>query len=171
MPEEIEWKERSGKRDLSYSIWHRKTCGRHLYCIDIDAVEYCPRCNEPLALIELAVDIGQEHKSTVVMANLAKKAGVPAYLVFYAKDASDSIQSFRVSQEYPRMTDERQMTPFEYQMFLCSLRYRHKCYKTAPDLMEDMLRSLAHFALALDTECGDDFVQAALLFLETWCPF
>ena len=171
MPEEIEWKERSGKRDLSYSIWHRKTGGRHLYSIDIDAVEYCLRCKEPLALIELAVDIGQEHKSTVVMTNLAKKAGVPAYLVFYTKDASDSIQSFRVSQRYPRKTEEKQMTTFEYQMFLCSLRYRHKCYKAAPSLMEDMLKSLAHFALALDKKYEDDFVQTALHFLETWRPF
>ena len=63
-------KERYGKRDLTYSSWHRpesisrfleKRYAYNLDFIDLDAIEYCHFCKEPLALIELAQDVGQSY--------------------------------------------------------------------------------------------------------------
>ena len=77
--------ERTGRRDLTYSSWHRGIepyTQSNLPYVDLDAVEYCRKCDEPLALVELAQDVGQEFKATTVMRKLAAKAGLPAYLVF-----------------------------------------------------------------------------------------
>jgi len=69
--------ERFGTRDLTYSGWHRtdstkRYIGREkayeLSYIDIDAVEYCRICCQPLLLIELARDVGQKHKNHTVEA-------------------------------------------------------------------------------------------------------
>ena len=43
--------EKTWKRDLTYSLWHRKL-EDEITMIDIDSVEYCPTCFEPLALLE-----------------------------------------------------------------------------------------------------------------------
>src|SRR5688500_12286183 len=66
--------ERFGTRDRSYSAWHRRNSTRRfvgieraqtLAMIDLDAslyVEYDDATKEPIALIETAIDCGQEFK-------------------------------------------------------------------------------------------------------------
>lgn len=123
-------KERCGYRDLTYSMWHRNIedydqCT--LPYVDIDAVEYCQKCKEPLALIETAQDVGQEFKATTVMRKLAAKAGLPAYLVLYRKSPIGVIDRFRVKLLYPRYTLWHIMYPEKYIAFLKMLREKHTC--------------------------------------------
>lgn len=66
--------ERYGTRDLSYSAWHRVASIRRyvgweraqlLSMVDADCVlflEYHHENKQPLALIEAAVDVGQDYK-------------------------------------------------------------------------------------------------------------
>jgi len=122
--------ERTGKRDLTYSRWHRniEPMDRNsLPYIDIDAVEYCPICKQPLALLELAEDVGQEYKATTVLRKLAELSGLPAFLVFYRKDQSGRIVHFRLRQVSPIYKDWKSLTPNEYVAFLYYLRAEHVC--------------------------------------------
>jgi len=120
--------ERYGTRDLAYSKWHRRQA-RLLPYIDLDAIEYCQMCKQPIALIELALDVGQKYKATTITAKLANMAGLPAYLVFYKKDGRDEIIGFRVSLVAPQRGAEQIMTLEEYVEFLCVIRDGHPCYK------------------------------------------
>lgn len=131
--------EKYGQRDLTYSWWHRKASierflsdfeAWRLGMVDIDDVEYCRWCYEPLSLIELAQDIGQSHKPAAVTENLAIKAEIPAYLCFYTVSRSD-IAQFRVtSLTHGEFVDEI-MTPAEYAQFLSSFHdsHQHHCPK------------------------------------------
>jgi len=122
--------ERFGTRDLTYSSWHRRVepADRNtLTYIDLDAVEYCHRCREPLALLELARDVGQAFKPTTVLRALAERAQVPAYLVFYKPDADGNIIGFRMRQVYPRAGEWQTLSPGEYAAFLVRLRSLHVC--------------------------------------------
>jgi hypothetical protein len=122
--------ERFGTRDLTYSSWHRRAepSNRNvLTYIDLDAIEYCHRCREPLALLELARDVGQTFKPTTVLKALAERADVPAYLVFYKPDESGNIIGFRMRQVYPRAGEFISLTPDEYAGFLVHLRSLHVC--------------------------------------------
>lgn len=120
--------ERYGERDLAYSSWHRTIEDEHepLDYIDIDAVEYCHNCKKPLALIELAQDIGQKNKPTTVTRILARRADIPAYLVFYKKNQEEQIEGFRVRMVSPRWGKEKEMSVDEYVNFLFSLREKHR---------------------------------------------
>lgn len=131
MPSAI--KERYGERELIYSAWHREQ-NTHLSMIDLDAIETCKQCKQPLALIELARDVGQLHKTTTITRKLAEMANIPAYLVFYKIDIAETITSFRVSQVSPIKGVERIMTPGEYEKFLLELRTPHACYQGANSL-------------------------------------
>lgn len=64
-----------------YSFWHRKYEG--IAMVDIDSVEVCPRCYEPLAMIETAYYRGHFNKATTLTREIAKRCNVPAYMVFY----------------------------------------------------------------------------------------
>ncbi len=125
---EMSRKERWGTRDQAYSKWHRRQ-SRHLAYIDLDGIECCSMCKQPIALIELAIDVGQTFKATTIMCRLAKMAGLPAYLVFYKKNDKDELVGFRVSQVAPEKETERIMTPEEYIEFLCAIRDPHPCYQ------------------------------------------
>lgn len=130
--------EKYGTRDLTYSHWHRvSSTGRFLSdfeawglgMIDIDDVEYCRHCSEPLACIETAVDIGQASKCGKVTSRLAEKAGLPAYTVLYRVEGGDIVE-FRVTlweglDSYETTT----MQPPEYAEFLADLRRKHDCKK------------------------------------------
>lgn len=120
-------RERFGERDLTYSRWHRSLDPR-LHFIDIDSVEYCHRCKQPLVLIELAKDIGQRNKATTVLQRLAAMANLPAYLVFYlaAEDGSGVVR-LRVRQVWPAYGEEVMMTPEEYERWLWGFRLAHTC--------------------------------------------
>jgi hypothetical protein len=67
-------------KDL-YSKWHRKYDG--IAFLDIDSVEVCRFCYEPLAIIETAYYKGHTNKATTLTKEIAKRCSVPAYLLFY----------------------------------------------------------------------------------------
>ena len=129
--------EKTGQRDMTYSNWHRQpNLPRHLSWVDIDACEYCEECKTPLALIELALDKGQAHKTATVTRNLAKMAGVPAYVSLYLL-GEEMVQNgklwhleivrFRMQQIAPIYSEFKIVTPQQYINFLEVLRKRHKC--------------------------------------------
>jgi len=117
--------ERYGTRDLAYSAWHR-ILDPSLHYIDLDAIEYCAQCKEPLALFELAQDVGQGWKATTVLRKLARKARLPAYLVFWKKEGDEIVQ-LRVREVWPCYGQENTMSPAEYEQWLLSLREQHDC--------------------------------------------
>ena len=91
------------------------------------SIEYCSICHEPLALIEVAKDSGQSHKSHMVTKKLAEKAGLPAYVVFYKVNEKGEIIQFRVRQVAPTEGEEQIMTPEQYADFLRKLHRKHSC--------------------------------------------
>lgn len=128
--------ERTGRRDLTYSAWHRPPSigrflppevARALTYIDVDAVEVCDDCGEPLLLIELARDVGQAHKPTTIMQRLARRADLPAALSFYRVGDDSDIDSFRVRLVEPASTGELVLSPASYECWLRSLRETHRC--------------------------------------------
>lgn len=133
--------ERHGTRDLTYSAWHRAANvarflgpqrAHQLTYIDLDAIEYCAKCREPLLLGELARDVGQAFKATRVLRRLAKRANRPAVLVFYRVGDTGDIERFRVRMVYPDYEQhERTMDPAEYAAWLWSFREAHRCGEPA----------------------------------------
>jgi hypothetical protein len=117
----------TGKRDLTYSGWHR-TLPDDIAMIDIDSLEWCHRCREPLALVETARYTGRG-KVASVTARLAAKAGIPAYIVWYLMDETERyITGFKVSQIHPRTNAEPSMVTCEgWESHLRSLRDQHEC--------------------------------------------
>lgn len=137
--------ERFGTRDRAYSAWHRRKSTRRfvgmenaqlLAMIDLDAslyVEYDDGSREPLALVETARDVGQEYKCAQVTTNLAKRAGVPCYVVLYrlsdsrnpADEEWNDIESFRVMRLYPNPTKKWfPVSPAKWAEHLLELRKR-----------------------------------------------
>ena len=51
-----------------YNDWHRKYDG--IAMIDIDSIECCPRCYEPLAIIETCFDKNQKFKALRLLLDL-----------------------------------------------------------------------------------------------------
>jgi hypothetical protein len=88
-------KEKYGKRDLSYSEWHRPesikrfigdVAAKKLSKIDADVcvyVEYADNIKVPLVLIEAAMDVCQDYKCATVTKNLADRANIPAFVLLY----------------------------------------------------------------------------------------
>lgn len=119
--------ERTGWRDLTFYRWHR-TLHPSLHLIDIDGVEYCPNCKEPLALFELVRDKGQVIKPTLLMRKLAARAELPAYLVFYTPGwGPDKLLCLRMRQVWPERSLELRYTPEGFEDWLLSLRRQHRC--------------------------------------------
>lgn len=135
--------ERFAVRDQSYSAWHRRHSTRRfigidraqlLSMIDLDGalyVEYDHEDREPLALIEVARDVGQSYKCATVVKRLAKRAQLPAYLVLYRLDgqpnpadpAQQDIARFRVRRLWPRPEALwRDLTPAEWATGLLKIR-------------------------------------------------
>ena len=131
-------RERYGQRDLTYSRWHRIDSIQryithkeawHLGMIDIDDCEYCRHCYEPLALIELAQDVGQEYKPSMVTAKLAERANVPAFQVFYSKTKAGDISEFRLTSLSNTDYADAVLGPCEFAQFLVSFHEKHSCPK------------------------------------------
>ena len=139
-----------GTRDRSYSAWHRRLSvqrfvgiesAQTLAMIDLDAslyVEYDDLSKEPLALIEAAMDRGQNYKSATVTMKLAARCQpiLPAYCVLYTIGNSpnpadrrwNDISEFRLRQIWPIPSEPwrawRVMSPAQYATFLTKLRKR-----------------------------------------------
>jgi len=134
--------ERYETRDRAYGIWHRAPSIRRflevdqaesLTMVDLDSVvftEYDHGGKVPLALVEVAQDIGQE-KPAGVMQRLAQLADVPAYVALYtpAPEANPTnpnwsdIESFRVRRLWPKPEkDWRVLTPGQWAKALVQIR-------------------------------------------------
>lgn len=134
--------ERYPTRDRSYGIWHRvKSIARFLEpkqanaltMADLDSVlfaEYNYPDKLPLCLIEVAQDIGQD-KPAGVIHNLARLAGIPAYVALYthAEHPNPSntnwpdISQFRVKRIWPHPEESwRLLTPEEWAQALMRIR-------------------------------------------------
>ena len=108
-------------RDRAYGVWHRpqsinRFFGRRqaqsLTMADLDSVlfvQYGYSKKLPLALVEVAQDIGQE-KPTGVIRELAKMSNLPAFVALYtptrkpnpASPAWHDIDGFRVKRVWPK---------------------------------------------------------------------
>ncbi|MBF0400254.1 MAG: hypothetical protein HQL90_05755 [Magnetococcales bacterium] len=138
--------ERFGTRDRTYSAWHRRHSTRRyvgleaaqsLAMIDVDVslyVEYDDGTKEPLALIETAIDRGQEFKTATVTKRLAMRSVplLPAYVALYtqatwpnpADPAWPDIYSFRVRRIWPEpVTPWEIISPQEWAIRLYHLRH------------------------------------------------
>lgn len=134
--------ERYETRDRAYGVWHRApSIGRYLRAdqaesltmADLDSVlftEYDAGQKVPLALVEVARDIGQE-KPTSVLQQLARLANVPAYVALYRPALSanpsnpnwDDIESFRVRRLWPQPEPSwRTLSPSEWARALVQIR-------------------------------------------------
>lgn len=84
--------ERTGRRDLGFSRWHRTHLGADCSASDVDLMGYCATCLAPLYVIESTR--ADWHPAHVVM-DLADRLGVPGFLVYYANDESGVASSVR----------------------------------------------------------------------------
>jgi hypothetical protein len=119
--------ERTDERDRTYSRWHRQFTGDYRF-IDIDHVEYCPYCNEPLALIETAVDKGQKSKCADITTLIAKKINVCSLIALYTPNGEKSIEKFRIMFTNPETNFWIELNSQEYLNLLKSMHEQHKKY-------------------------------------------
>ncbi|RLK36117.1 hypothetical protein C7417_3893 [Cupriavidus plantarum] len=105
-----------------------------LTMVDLDSVlfaEYDHLGKVPLALVEVARDIGQE-KPAGVLQGLAKLANLPAYVALYEPAANPNpanpnwsdIENFRVRRLWPHPEQGwRSLTPAEWAQALIQIRH------------------------------------------------
>ena len=60
-----------------FNDFHREWEG--LAAIDGDLFEVCPKCYEPLALLETCYDKGQKHKATTFTEIVASRLKIPCF--------------------------------------------------------------------------------------------
>ncbi|EPS1224414.1 hypothetical protein QZN01_25440 [Burkholderia cenocepacia] len=134
--------ERYETRDRAYGIWHRASSIGRFLCADqaasltmadLDSVlftEYDNAGKIPLALVEVARDIGQD-KPAGVMQHLARMADVPAYVALYTPSDSanpanpnwSDIVRFRVRRLWPRPEPSwRTLSPSQWARALVQIR-------------------------------------------------
>jgi len=106
-----------------YSDFHRKYDG--IAYIDVDAVECCMYCYEPLAIIETCYDKGQEWKATTLSKIIAERLNIPCFLVFY-KELTPSSLTFRIKRIKSRKTQFQIMSEDQWVKILRSLHDHHK---------------------------------------------
>ena len=106
-----------------YSDWHRKYDG--IGYIDVDSVECCMYCYEPLAIIETCYDKGQEWKATTLSKIIAERLNIPCFLVFY-KELTPSSLTFRIKRIKSRKTEFQLMSEDQWVIILRSLHDHHK---------------------------------------------
>ena len=106
-----------------YSDWHRKYDG--IAYIDIDSVECCTDCYEPLAIIETCYDKGQQWKATTLSKIIAERLNIPCFLVFY-KEVSPTSLTFRIKRIRSRKSQFQIMSEDQWVKILRSLHDHHK---------------------------------------------
>lgn len=72
------------KSNGDFNDFHREFDG--LAAIDVDLCEVCPRCYEPLCVLETVFDKGQRFKATTFVEILSNRLQIPSFLVFYRRD-------------------------------------------------------------------------------------
>ena len=114
-----------------YNDWHRQYKG--LAGIDIDFIEICPLCYEPLAVKETCYDKQQVFKATTVTKRVAKALRVPGFLVFY-KPMGDDMR-FRIKRITEPVSEIYDMTSDEWLAYLYDLHKEHRrCCKNATEV-------------------------------------
>jgi hypothetical protein len=107
--------------------------------IDIDITEYCSKCGEPLALIETAIDKGQEFKPTRVTVKLAQKAGIKAYLIYYKiLEKNVRIGRCRVQQLFPVKTPLQSMSDIDVGNLIVQIHDSCECRPTPHFVIPDL---------------------------------
>lgn len=127
--------ERYSKRDLAYSKWHRHLAD-NVTMVDIDAVEYCNKCNKVLAVMELANDNNQKSKPFMMTLHTARAFSCPGYVVLYTADETlpeeTCIKNFRVMKVYPEISGFNDVSPKDYAAWL-SVLHDSCCTDKVPD--------------------------------------
>jgi hypothetical protein len=130
----------TGKRDMCYSNFHHNIPDDSLACFDIDGVETCAACYEPLAFIELTRYSGK-YKATAVVRWVGFLTQKPAFVVYYfpLDERAGTIEKFIVHKVHPWHDPDtaRTMTPDEYIAFLQDLRRGHVCGETKRRLLAE----------------------------------
>ena len=106
-----------------YSDFHRKYDG--IAYIDVDSVECCMYCYEPLAIIETCYEKGQEWKATTLSKIIASRLNIPCFLVFY-KELTPSSLTFRIKRIRSRQTKFQIMSEDQWVMELRKFHENHK---------------------------------------------
>jgi len=106
-----------------YSDWHRKYDG--IAYIDVDSVECCQYCFEPLAIIETCYDKNQKWKATTLSKIIAERLNIPCFLVFYKESTPGSL-TFRIKRIRSSKTEFRLMNEDQWVSILRSLHDHHK---------------------------------------------
>jgi len=106
-----------------YSDWHRKYDG--IAYIDVDSVECCMYCYEPLAIIETCYDKGQTWKATTLSKIIASRLNIPCFLVFY-KEVTPTSLTFRIKRIRSSQTEFQLMNEDEWVAILRDLHNHHQ---------------------------------------------
>ncbi|QPZ53700.1 hypothetical protein HTVC204P_gp14 [Pelagibacter phage HTVC204P] len=107
----------------AYSDWHRKYDG--IAYIDVDSVECCISCYEPLAIIETCFDKGQTWKATTLSKIIASRLNIPCFLVFY-KPLNQTSLTFRIKRIRSSQTEFQLMNEDEWVAILRDLHNYHQ---------------------------------------------
>ena len=111
-----------------YNDWHRKFDG--IAGIDIDFIEVCPKCYQPLAVKETCFDKGQKYKATTLTKIVSEALKVPGFLVFY-KNVGGTMQ-FRIKRVSEPVSEIYDMTEDQWLAYLYELHKEHRrCCKYA----------------------------------------
>jgi hypothetical protein len=106
-----------------YSDFHRKYDG--IAYIDVDSVECCMYCYEPLAIIETCYDKGQPWKATTLSKIIASRLNIPCWLVFY-KELTETSLTFRIKRIRSSQTEFQLMNEDEWVAILRDLHNHHQ---------------------------------------------
>jgi hypothetical protein len=107
----------------SYNDWHRKYDG--IAMIDVDSIEVCPHCYEPLAILETCYDKNQKYKATNLCNTLARRLNIPCFLVFY-KNVTPTTLTFRIKRITSSQTEFQYMNEDEWVSVLYEIQAEHK---------------------------------------------
>lgn len=107
----------------SYNDWHRKYDG--IAMIDVDSIEVCPHCYEPLAILETCYDKNQKYKATNLCNTLARRLNIPCFLVFY-KNLTETTLTFRIKRITGSQTEFQYMNEDEWVSVLYEIQSEHK---------------------------------------------
>ena len=107
----------------SYNDWHRKYDG--IAMIDVDSIEVCPHCYEPLAILETCYDKNQKYKATNLCNTLARRLKIPCFLVFY-KNVTPTTLTFRIKRITSSQTEFQLMNEDEWVSVLYEIQSENK---------------------------------------------
>ena len=107
----------------SYNDWHRKY--DNIAMIDIDSIECCPDCYEPLAILETCYDKGQKYKATTLANIVASRLNIPLFLVFYKNLTPDTL-TFRIKRITSCETEFEVMNETQWVSILLDLQSNHR---------------------------------------------